>query len=76
MTTSVLGRIGVDLKLEDWDKIGNGVPCLVNLAPAGKYLMEDFHYAGGKGKKKRTKGRRKEGKIKKKKKKKDTIGIK
>jgi dihydroxy-acid dehydratase len=40
-------RIGVDLVLEDWDKLGSSVPCLVNLQPSGKYLMEDFFYAGG-----------------------------
>jgi dihydroxy-acid dehydratase len=40
-------RIGVDLALEDWDRVGRGVPTLVNLMPSGKYLMEDFYYAGG-----------------------------
>ena len=40
-------RIGVDLALEDWDKFGRGVHTLVNLMPNGKYLMEDFCYAGG-----------------------------
>src|SRR5450756_64631 len=40
-------RIGVDLSLEDWDKFGRGVHTLVNLMPSGKYLMEDFYYAGG-----------------------------
>jgi L-arabonate dehydrase len=44
---AVAGRIGVDLKLEDWDRLGSEVPCLVNLQPSGKYLMEDFCYAGG-----------------------------
>lgn len=44
---AIAGRIGVDLSLEDWDKLGRGVPCLVNLMPSGKYLMEDFYYAGG-----------------------------
>jgi dihydroxy-acid dehydratase len=37
----------VDLALEDWDKFGRGVHTLVNLMPNGKYLMEDFCYAGG-----------------------------
>ncbi|MFJ9533012.1 IlvD/Edd family dehydratase [Herbaspirillum sp. NPDC101396] len=44
---AIAGRIGVDLKLEEWDKIGQKLPCLVNLQPSGKYLMEDFYYAGG-----------------------------
>ncbi|HWV91473.1 MAG TPA: dihydroxy-acid dehydratase, partial [Burkholderiales bacterium] len=35
------------LSLEDWDRVGRGVHCLVNLMPSGKYLMEDFYYAGG-----------------------------
>jgi dihydroxy-acid dehydratase len=44
---AIARRIGVDLKLEDWDKYGRGVHTLVNLMPSGKYLMEDFCYAGG-----------------------------
>jgi len=40
-------RIGVDLTLDDWDRAGREVHCLVNLMPSGKYLMEDFYYAGG-----------------------------
>ena len=40
-------RIGVDLTLDDWDRVGREVHCLVNLMPSGKYLMEDFYYAGG-----------------------------
>jgi len=40
-------RIGVDLKLADWDRLGRNVHTLVNLMPSGKYLMEDFYYAGG-----------------------------
>jgi L-arabonate dehydrase len=44
---AIAGRIGVDFSLDDWDRLGRGVPCLVNLMPAGKYLMEDFYYAGG-----------------------------
>ncbi|MBI2108803.1 MAG: dihydroxy-acid dehydratase [Parcubacteria group bacterium] len=40
-------RIGVKLVLKDWDDIGSLVPCLLNLQPSGKYLMEDFCYAGG-----------------------------
>lgn len=44
---AIAGRIGVDLKLEDFDKIGSRIPLLVNLMPSGKYLMEDYFYAGG-----------------------------
>ncbi len=44
---AIAGRIGVDLTLDDWDRLGRGIPCLVNLMPSGKYLMEDFYYAGG-----------------------------
>jgi len=44
---ALAGRVGVHLNLDDWDKIGTGLPCLVNIQPSGKYLMEDFFYAGG-----------------------------
>ncbi|MDZ4808029.1 MAG: IlvD/Edd family dehydratase [Bacteroidota bacterium] len=44
---AIAGRIGVDLKLEDFDTIGSKIPLLLNLLPSGKYLMEDFYYAGG-----------------------------
>lgn len=44
---AIAGRIGVELKLEDFDDIGSKIPLLVNLKPSGKYLMEDFYYAGG-----------------------------
>src|SRR5262245_59673282 len=44
---AIARRIGVKLSLEDWDKFGRGVHTLVNLMPNGKYLMEDFCYAGG-----------------------------
>ncbi len=44
---AIAGRIGVDLKLQDWDNIGREMPCLLNLQPSGKFLMEDFYYAGG-----------------------------
>jgi len=44
---AIAGRMGVDLKLEDWDRVGRDVPCLVDLMPSGRYLMEDFYYAGG-----------------------------
>ncbi|MBR9998114.1 MAG: dihydroxy-acid dehydratase [Cyclobacteriaceae bacterium] len=44
---AIAGRIGVELKLEDFDNLGSEIPLLVNLMPSGKYLMEDFYYAGG-----------------------------
>jgi L-arabonate dehydrase len=44
---AIAGRIGVELKLDDFDTIGSRIPLLVNLKPSGKYLMEDFYYAGG-----------------------------
>jgi len=44
---AIARRIGVDLSLDDFDRLGRGVHCLVNLMPNGKYLMEDFCYAGG-----------------------------
>jgi dihydroxy-acid dehydratase len=44
---AIAGRIGVKLELEDFDKLGSKIPLLVNLMPSGKYLMEDFFYAGG-----------------------------
>jgi L-arabonate dehydrase len=44
---AIAGRLGVDLTLDDWDKLGQDVPCLVNLMPSGEFLMEDFYYAGG-----------------------------
>ncbi len=43
---AIAGRVGVDLHLEDFE-IGSGIPLLVNCMPSGKYLMEDFAYAGG-----------------------------
>ena len=44
---ALAGRLGVDFTLDDWDRFGRDVPCLVNLMPSGQYLMEDFYYAGG-----------------------------
>ena len=44
---ALAGRIGVPLALDDFDRIGAALPCLVNLQPSGKYLMEDYFYAGG-----------------------------
>jgi len=44
---AIAGRIGVDLKLDDFDELGSKIPLLLNLMPSGKYLMEDYYYAGG-----------------------------
>jgi dihydroxy-acid dehydratase len=44
---AIAGRLGIDVRLEDFDRIGTGVPLLVNLQPAGRYLMEDLFRAGG-----------------------------
>jgi len=44
---AIAGRIGVDLKLDDFDKLSANVPLIANLQPSGKYFMEDLYYAGG-----------------------------
>ncbi len=44
---AIARRIGVELTIEDFDRLASELPCLVNLQPSGKYLMEDFCYAGG-----------------------------
>ncbi|TDW81302.1 IlvD/Edd family dehydratase [Kribbella sp. VKM Ac-2566] len=44
---AIAGRVGVDVTLDDIDEWARGVPWLVDLQPSGKYLMEDFYYAGG-----------------------------
>ncbi|MBB5391868.1 MULTISPECIES: IlvD/Edd family dehydratase [unclassified Herbaspirillum] len=44
---AIAGRIGIKLDLKDWDDIGQKLPCLLDLQPSGKFLMEDFYYAGG-----------------------------
>lgn len=44
---AIAGRLGLDLTMDDFDRTGSRVPLLVNLQPAGKYLMEDLHRAGG-----------------------------
>jgi len=46
---AIAGRIGVPLELDDFDRIGSQIPLLLNLMPSGKYLMEDYYYAGGLG---------------------------
>ncbi|PJE97317.1 dihydroxy-acid dehydratase [Streptomyces carminius] len=45
--TALAGRVGVGLGPEDFDELARAVPTLVNLMPSGRYLMEDFCYAGG-----------------------------
>lgn len=45
--TAIARHMGVDLPIEDWDRIGYDIPLLVNLMPAGEYLGEEFHRAGG-----------------------------
>lgn len=44
---ALAGRIGLPVSLDDWERLGSNLPCLVNLQPSGSYLMEDFFYAGG-----------------------------
>jgi dihydroxy-acid dehydratase len=44
---AIAGRVGVPLTLEDWDRLGRDTPTLVDLMPSGRFLMEDFYYAGG-----------------------------
>jgi dihydroxy-acid dehydratase len=44
---ALAGRVGVDFSLDDWDKLGKDVPTIVDLMPSGRFLMEDFYYAGG-----------------------------
>jgi dihydroxy-acid dehydratase len=44
---ALAGRVGVDFSLDDWDTLGKDVPTIVDLMPSGRFLMEDFYYAGG-----------------------------
>ena len=44
---AIAGRIGVKMTLDDWDRLGRDTPTLVDLMPSGRFLMEDFYYAGG-----------------------------
>jgi dihydroxy-acid dehydratase len=44
---AIAGRLGVPLKLAEFDRLTADVPLLVDLQPSGKFLMEDLHYAGG-----------------------------
>ncbi|PYY05016.1 MAG: dihydroxy-acid dehydratase [Acidobacteria bacterium] len=44
---ALAARVGVPLCLDDFDRLGEGMPCLVDIQPSGQHLMEDFFYAGG-----------------------------
>jgi dihydroxy-acid dehydratase len=44
---AIAGRAGIDLTLDDFDRVGGQIPCIVNCMPSGKYLIEDLAYAGG-----------------------------
>jgi dihydroxy-acid dehydratase len=44
---AIAGRIGVDLELDDWTRVGRGTPTIVDLQPSGRFLMEEFYYDGG-----------------------------
>ncbi|MFI8480095.1 IlvD/Edd family dehydratase [Pseudomonas sp. NPDC078700] len=44
---AIAGRMSVDLELDDWTRVGRGTPTIVDLQPSGRFLMEEFYYAGG-----------------------------
>lgn len=44
---AIAGRIGVNLELDDWNRVGRGMPTIVDLQPSGRFLMEEFYYSGG-----------------------------
>ncbi len=44
---AIAGRLGIELTLDDFDRTGAGVPLLVDLQPAGRFLMDDLYRAGG-----------------------------
>jgi len=44
---AIAGRIGVELSLDDWTRVGRNTPTVVDLQPSGRFLMEEFYYAGG-----------------------------
>ena len=44
---AIARRIGVEFTLDDLDRLGREIPCIVDLMPSGRFLMEDFYYAGG-----------------------------
>ena len=47
--TALAGRLGIKLNLSMFDSQSKKIPVIANLKPSGKYLMEDFYYAGGVG---------------------------
>jgi L-arabonate dehydrase len=44
---AIAGRIGTQLELDDWTRVGRNTPTIVDLMPSGRFLMEEFYYAGG-----------------------------
>ena len=44
---AIAGRAGVEFGLDDWDRYGREIPTLVDIMPSGRFLMEDYYYAGG-----------------------------
>jgi dihydroxy-acid dehydratase len=44
---AIAGRVGIQMTLDDWDRLGHEIPTLLDLMPSGRFLMEDFYYAGG-----------------------------
>jgi L-arabonate dehydrase len=44
---AIAGRLGISLTLADWDRLGRNIPTVLDLMPSGRFLMEDFAYAGG-----------------------------
>ena len=44
---AIAGRLNLKLTIDDFERLGSEMPCLLNLQPSGQYLMEDFCYAGG-----------------------------
>ncbi len=44
---AIAGRAETPFTLDDWDQLGRDLPCIVDLMPSGRFLMEDFYYAGG-----------------------------
>jgi L-arabonate dehydrase len=44
---AMAGRIGIPMSLDDWDRLGRDVPTLADVMPSGRFMMEDFYYAGG-----------------------------
>ena len=44
---AIAGRMGINLELDDWTRVGRGTPTIVDLQPSGRFLMEEFYYSGG-----------------------------